>query len=202
MKFFFISVVTLLATNVAIAENKGGLFVEPMLTYEKGDGKIDFPSPFDSSNTDTKGFGAGARLGFHIHESVFIGADGRYSMLNFKDSALDQNTDAKAFNYGPVVGVQMPTDLGIRVWGGYIMGGELDPDKDKNVDEKFKKARGYRVGAGIKLWAASLNLEYQDIKYKQTDIDEVGVFNTGYSTSDSQLKTQSWVMSVSFPISL
>ncbi len=202
MKHFFIFIMTALTASAAFAENKGGLFVEPMLTYERGEGDIDFPSPFNSSDTDVVGFGVGARLGFHIMESVFIGADGRYSMPNFKDSTLDQNTDAKSYNYGPVVGFQMPSDLGIRVWGGYIMGGELDPEKDKNVDEVFKKARGYRVGAGIKLKMVSLNLEYQDLKYKETEIEEVGVFNPGYSTSDSELKNQSWVLSVSFPISL
>lgn len=201
-KIIFASTLSFLTLSTAYAENKGGLFVEPILTYERGDGDVDFPSPINSSESDIDGFGVGARLGFHIFESVFIGADGRYSMPQFKDSSLDQKADAKAWNYGPVVGIQMPTTIGLRVWGGYIMDGVLDPEKDKNVDQKFSDASGYRVGAGIKLGIASLNLEYQDLKYDKTDIDEVGVFTPGYSTNNIELKNQSWILSVSFPISI
>lgn len=183
-------------------ENKGGLFVEPMITYEKGEGEIDYPSPINSSSNDIDGFGVGARIGFHIYESVFIGADGRYSMPNFKDSSLNQDVKAKSFNYGPVIGFQTPTDIGLRVWGGYVMGGQLDPEKDQNVDAKFKDAKGYRVGAGIKLGIASLNLEYQDLKYGETEIEEVGVFTPGSNFNDIELKNQSWVLSVSFPIAI
>lgn len=197
-----LAAVTLLGTTVAHAENKGGLFVEPMLTYEKGEGSVDFPAPFSSSDTDVNGFGAGARVGFHVYESIFIGADGRYSMPEFKDSSINQKTDAKAWNYGPVVGFQTPGDLGIRVWGGYIMDGVLDPDKDKNVDEKFSEAHGYRVGAGIKLGIASVNLEYQNLTYDKTEIKEVGVFTPGYKTSSIELENSSWILSASFPISL
>lgn len=202
MKFFLLLFVSVFMTKAALAENKGGIFVEPILSYERGEGDIDFPAPFNSSDTDVDGFGVGARLGFHIFESVLIGADGRYSMPRFKDSALDQDVDAKAYNYGPVVGIQMPTELGIRVWGGYIMDGELDPEKDRNVDEKFTQAKGYRVGAGIKLSIVSLNLEYQDLTYEKTELQEVGVFNPGYSRGDVELKNQSWILSVSFPISI
>lgn len=191
-----------LLTGSALAENKGGLFVEPMITYEKGDGEIDFPAPANSADTETKGFGLGARLGFHAWESVFIGADGRYSMPNFKDDALNMNTDAKAWNLAPVVGIQMPTDIGLRLWGSYILTGELDPDKDKNVDVRFTNAKGYRVGAGIKLGIASLNVEYEQLKYDKTKVDEVGVFTPGYSTKDIELDNSSWIFSVSFPISI
>ena len=203
-KIIAASALTLLCAGVAQAETKsGGLFVEPMLTYERGEGEVDYPSPVDSSSTDVDGFGVGARLGFHIHEAVFIGADGRYSMPTFKDSSINQDTDAKAYNYGPVIGFQTPGDLGIRVWANYVMGGELDPDKDQNVDVKFKDAKGYRVGAGIKLGIASLNLEYQDLTYDETEVKEVGntTFNNA-ATNNVKLDNQSWVVSVSFPIAL
>lgn len=201
-KNIIIGVIAVLSIGVAKAENKGGLFVEPMLTYERGEGEIDFPSPVNSSDTDVDGFGVGARVGFHIHESIFIGADGRYSMPQFKDSSLDQKVDAKAWNYGPVVGFQMPTDIGLRVWGGYIMDGQLDPEKDQDVDEKFSDAKGYRVGAGVKLGITSLNLEYQTLKYDKTEIQEVGVFTPGYSRGDVELENSTWILSVSFPIAI
>lgn len=189
-------------TQVEAAENKGGLFVEPMLTYERGEGEINYPSPINSSDTDINGFGVGARIGFHIFESVFVAADGRYSMPQYEDTSLDQKADAKAYNYGPVLGIQMPWDIGLRLWGGYVMGGEMDPEKDKNVDLKFKDARGYRLGGGVKLGIASLNLEYQDLTYDKTEIEDVaGVFSGG-NTNKVELDNQSWILSVSFPISI
>ncbi len=198
-----IGLLALTSTGLLYADvDKGGLFIEPILTYEKGNGEIDFPSPINSSNTDVDGFGVGARVGFHVYESIFLGADGRYSMPQFKDTSLNQDVKAKAWNYGPIVGLQMPTTLAIRVWGGYIMDGQLDPEKDQNVDEVFKKAHGYRVGAGIKLGIVSLNVEYQDLAYDKTEITEVGVFTPGYKTNDIELKNHSWIFSASFPIAL
>lgn len=203
-KIIATSALAILCVGTVQAETKnGGLFVEPILTYEQGETETDYPSPAGNSTGDIDGFGVGARLGFHVYEAVFLGVDGRYSMPTYKDSALDQNTDAEAYNYGPVIGFQTPGDLGIRVWGGYVMGGELDPDKDQDVDVKFKDAQGYRVGAGIKLGIASLNLEYQDLTYKESQIEEVGSFNfNNASTNDVELDQKSWIVSVSFPIAL
>jgi len=173
-----------------------------MLTYENGEGDVNFPDPINNSDTEIDGFGLGARLGFHVLESAFIGADGRYSLPRFKDSSLDQDVKSKAWNYGPVVGVQMPTTIGLRVWGSYILDGSIDPDKDQDVDEKFSSANGYRIGAGIKLGITSINLEYQKLKYDKTEVDEVGTFSTGFSSGDIELENSSWILSVSFPISL
>lgn len=184
------------------ASKKGGFFIEPMVTYEKGTGDVELPDPFDKSDTTLEGFGLGARLGFHIYDSVFIGADGRYSMPRYNDDDLGQKVNSTSWNYGPFVGIQMPTTIGLRVWGGYIMGGELDPDKDKGVDLKFSEGTGYRIGAGVRLGITSVNLEFQNITYDKTKVEEVGVFNTGYKTGDIEQKNSSWVVSVSFPFSL
>lgn len=178
--------------------SSGGLFLEPSITYERGDSSINLPSPVDDTSGKIEGFGAGLRLGFHIHEAIFLGLDGRYSLPTFKDSGLDQNVRARSYNYGPVIGIQTPTDIGLRVWGSYILGAEMDPNKDKDVDEKFKKGKGYRIGSGIKLGDASLNLEYQYINYNKTEIQEASVF-TG-DTSDVKMKNHSWIVSVSFPV--
>ena len=192
----------LVLSTAAYAENKGGLFIEPMLTYERGQGEVNFPAPINSSDTDIDGFGVGARLGFHVLESVFIGADGRYSLPRFQDSSLNQDIKSKAWNYGPVVGVQMPTTIGLRVWASYILDASIDPEKDKKVDEKFTSGNGYRIGAGVKLGITSVNLEYQNIKYDKTEISEVGAFSPGFSRSDIELENSSWILSVSFPIAL
>lgn len=194
--------ISLLATLPVFAADSGGLFIEPMLTYERGDGEVDLPAPFGDADTETRGFGVGARLGFHVQESIFIGADGRYSMVNFEDDALDSDTDAKSWTLAPVVGIQMPTTLGIRLWGAYVLTGELDPDKDQNVNLRFSNAKGFRLGGGVKLGYVSLNLEYENLTYDKTHVDEVGTFTPGYSRDDIELDTSSWILSVSFPIAL
>jgi len=201
-KIFFLPAFLLLSFSAYSETNKGGLFIEPMLTYERGEGEVKFPAPFGKAETESSGVGVGARLGFHIMESLFLGADGRYSIINFEDDEVKSDTDAKGWNVAPVIGIQMPTTLGIRLWGSYILAGELDPDKDKNVDLRFSEARGYRVGGGIKLAAVSLNLEYENLVYDKTNVDEVGSFTPGYSSDDLELDNSSWILSVSFPFSL
>jgi len=188
-------------SQAALAETKnGGLFVEPMLTYEKGESNVDYPAPFGDADGDVDGFGVGARLGFHVLESLFIGADGRYSKVDFDNDDPNFESDATAYNYGPVVGVQMPTSVGLRIWGNYIMGGQMDLDKENDVDLKLEDASGYRVGAGVKLGSISLNLEYQQISYDKTELEDAGIFSG--STNDVDAEIQSYIVSVSFPISL
>lgn len=202
MKFLCLVATLIFQMGLASAASTVGLLVEPMLTYEKGEGDVNFPNPINNSSTNVDRFGVGGRLGVHIFESAFLGIDGRYSMPRFKDSSLNQDIKAKAWNYGPVIGLQMPTTIALRLWAGYIFDGVLDPEKDKNVDEKFLDARGYRIGAGIKLGIISLNLEYQDLTYNKTDISEVGTFNTGYSSNNIELSNSSWILSASFPFSI
>ncbi len=186
-------------TSVAHAA-VAGLFVEPMLTYEQGESNIDYPAPFGGSDGDIEGFGVGARLGVHVWESVFLGADARYSKPRFDNDDPDFSTDATAYNFGPVVGVQMPTLLGLRVWGNYIMGGELDLEERNSVDLKLKNASGYRVGAGVKLGPVSLNLEYQQVEYDKAELQDAGIFSGSTDNVDADIK--SYIVSVSFPISL
>ncbi len=184
----------------AMAESKGGLFIEPMLTYESGTSEVKFPSPAGSSDSDIDGFGVGARLGFHIHEAVFLGIDGRYSMPSYKNDDTNIETDATAYNWGPVVGIQMPTTLGLRLWASYIAGAQIDLEKDQGIDLKFKDGSGYRIGGGIKLAAVSLNLEYQEIRYEKTELQDAGFFSG--DTRDIDSENHSLILSVSFPISI
>ena len=191
----------LLVPGLSFADS-GGFFLEPMVTYEKGEGDLNFPAPFSNDETDLNGFGAGLRLGFHILDSLFIGADGRYSMPKFEDKTLNQDTDAKAWNYGPVLGLQMPTALGIRLWGGYIYDAVVDPDASQGVDERFEDGHGWRVGAGIKLGPTSLNAEYQDLTYDTTEIEQAGVFTPGTTFNNVNLDNKTWIFSVSFPMTM
>ena len=203
-KFIFLSsfMATMFLANNSYAAEGGGLFVEPMLTWERGRGDVNFPAPFSSAETELDGFGVGARFGFHVLDTVFLAVDGRYSIPTFKDDKLKQDTDAKSWNLGPVVGVQMPTPFGLRVWAGWVMAGQVDVDRSQGVDEKFKSGGGYRVGAGVKLFMTSLNLEYQKVTYSETEIQEVGVFTPNTTRSNIELENESMVLSVSFPITI
>ena len=187
--------------QTAQAELSFGPFVEPSVTYERGDTGVNYPSPFSNRNGELEGFGVGARAGAHVGEIFFVGIDGRYSMPTYKDPAANYDETAKAINWGPVVGVQMP-EYGLRVWGTYIAGGELDPDSGSSFDVKFKGAEGYRVGAGVRVKITSLNLEYQKIDYDEAVLESSGAFAAGTSLRGTELKNDSWVLSVSFPIEI
>lgn len=201
-KLFIFSTMLMAFASGVKAQDAGGLFVEPMLTWERGRGDLNLPTPFSNAETELDGFGVGARLGGHVWESVFVAVDGRYSMPSFKDNKINQDVDAKAWNVGPVVGVQMPTLFGLRVWGGWIVAGEADPEKGQNVDVRFESGSGYRVGAGIKMSVVSLNVEYQKIKYSETRFESLGPIAANDVRQDSELENDSMVLSVSFPLAI
>lgn len=195
--------IALSTSTMAFAQERsvGGLFVEPGVTYERGDTTIDYPSPFQNSTGSANGFGLMGRLGVHVHEIVFLGLDARYAMPHFKDSSVSYDADATSFNWGPVVGIQTPL-LGIRVWGNYVAGGNLDPKKSGNLDVKFEESTGYRVGAGLHWLMLSINLEYQNLKYGKAVLESIGGFNAGETFSSVKPKNESWILSVSFPLEI
>lgn len=189
----------LFSVKSVFAAEKAGLFVEPSVSFEISDFGVNYP--FASSSGDTNGFGLGARLGFHVSDAVFVGVDGRFSRLKFNDenSVFNYDANANSFNVAPVVGMQMP-GIGLRLWGSYIMASTLDPSSE-SVDLKFSDGKGFRIGAGFRVQAVSLNLEYQKIDYGTTSIEEAGPI-TDTNTSGVKLKNEAWIASVSFPISL
>lgn len=171
--------------------DKGGFYLEPMVTYQTGEATLHLPSPINDQKQDMDGFGAGLRAGFHISQILFVAADARYSWLEFDDF------DTKGWNIGPVLGVQMPK-YGLRLWGTYVLGGELEQDETQDLDAKFTDPKGYRLGAGIHVKSVSLNLEYQNLTYNKFKGEAAGI--TGNFDSDADDK--SWIASVSFPIEL
>lgn len=189
-------------TGMAHAEDeisKGGLFVEPSVTYQTGKTTVSYPGPLNDSDEDVKGLGLGVRLGMHVYESVFLAADARYAMPTYDSSALGTSADATAYNAGVTLGVQTPL-AGIRVWGTYILAGELNPKDLNGFDVKFNDLKGYRVGAGIYVGIVSLNVEYQDAKYDSTTIEDAGGLSGNLDSVDGHDK--SYILSVSFPVSL
>ncbi len=141
-------------------------------------------------------------MGFHVNDVLFVGVDGRYSKLNFEDSnsSFNYDTDADSFNVGPVIGIQMPA-IGLRVWGSYIAASTLDPEEASGIDMKFSDGTGYRVGAGFRILAVSLNLEYQKVDYDKTDVQQLGPI-PAFATDSVQLENEAWIASISFPISI
>lgn len=194
-------VLTMACGSLAQAlESSSGLFVEPGLTFGRGDTSANYPDPLTSSTGTADGLGLSARLGFHFSEAFFFGLDGRYSRPQFKDSRVSYDASAVASNWGPVIGMQMP-QFGLRVWAVAVTGGDLDPEASGSFDVKFKKAAGYRVGAGWHLAAFSVNLEYEDLKYDQTLLESVGSLPSGMTFDSVTLKDRKWIVSVSFPLS-
>lgn len=197
---FFALFAILSASQLAQAVGSG-MFIEPAITYETGKTTTDYPSPFSSSSGNADGFGLGAKLGFHTSEAFFLAVDGNYSMPKYKDSNVTYDANAVSTNWGIAAGIQMPT-LGLRVLGTVILGGELNPEQSGNFDVYFKQAQGYRLGAGFRLYAMSLNLEYQQIKYDETILEKIGPYSSNSALNNVRLENKSWIASLSFPLEL
>lgn len=192
---------SLVAQDTVTQDSKGGVFIEPMLTYESGQSEVNYPSPFSNSTGDVVGFGLGARVGLHVGEILLLGLDGRYSQPQFEDSSVQYDAKATSMNIGPVVVLQMP-DIGFRFWGSYILNSELNPKQSGSLDVKFKDGKGYRLGTGFHVASLSLNLEYQEVKYDQATLEQIGPFASSSVFDSVDLEYKSWIASVSFPIEM
>jgi hypothetical protein len=201
---FLISVVTVAQPHRNSSDSNAGFFVEPMITYEVGKGSIDYPSPLGRTDVEREGLGLGARVGLHVADIFFIGADARYSKpkFNTQDAADSSKVNSNAYNIGPTVGVQTPY-FGVRVWGTYIMDGMVDPNQLNNgIDIKLKNLEGYRVGLGAYIQFVSVNIEYQKAKYGSLDLQQVGPLSGPSDVTGLGLSDEAYILSVSFPITL
>ena len=172
-----------------------GFYLEPGITYEKGDSKLTWPSPLDDSSGDIQGLGANLKLGIHAKDIFFVGLDASYSEPNFKNSATDYDARARSTLYGAIAGLQAPI-AGLRFWGGYIFDGVMDPEEDGGVDVNFTGAKGLKLGLGVKIYLVSVNFEYLDLSYKDSELEKAGPVS---GTLDSEFKNKVSLVSVSFP---
>jgi hypothetical protein len=200
LTFLFCLFESAIASETETTSN-GGLFIEPGLSFEKGDAVVNYPPIFGKSSGTINGFGLSAKVGFHFSELFFIGVDGRFAMPTYKDSSLGYDATALSHNWGPIVGFQMPHQ-GLRVWGTYVMGGEFDPKKDGALDVKFDEASGFRLGAGMRAALVSLNLEYQELKYDRAVLEQLGPFTGNSNFGGVRMENKTWVASVSMPVEL
>lgn len=192
----YLALFGLISLLVPVAQASGILF-EPAVTYEFGDTTVSYPQPVNNSTGTARGIGFGARVGFNFADVFFATVDGRYSMPQFKDSSVNYDAKAVATNYGPTLGFRLPI-VGFRVWGTYVAGAEMNPEQSGNFDVKFTQGKGYRLGGGFGFILFNLNLEYQQIKYDNTNFEQVGPFVGGNSNSVT-LEDRSWIVSASFP---
>lgn len=193
MKSIILSSILLLSLN-----SFAGFYIEPGITYEKGDNTLDWPSPFSSSTGTTEGLGLDLKLGFDVSSIFFAGLDGTYSKPKFKNSATNYDAVATSETFGLIVGAQMPV-VGLRIWGGYIFDGTLDPDQDENIDVKFSGATGPKIGLGFKIYFVSANIEYMDLTYKTSTLQNAGPLS---GTLDSEFKSKVGLISISMPFTL
>src|SRR5690606_23778532 len=111
------------------------------------------------------------------------------------------DANATAYNIAPVVGIQMP-NVGLRLWASYVLLGVLDPESNNGTDLKFEDGKGLRIGGGFRIFSLSLNLEYEDLDYGRTVIEQAGIFG-GLGSSDAiNLDNKSYILSLSFPLEL
>lgn len=176
--------------------DSGGFYLEPFIFGSQSEGAIEASGlgAIDSTSDIREG-GLGLRIGGHIGEVVLISADARYGRAGLSNSFYE-NADSDHYNYGLMLGAQTPW-AGIRVWATRILGGEFNPNAGaNNLDVKFGGATGYRVGAGFHVAAVSLNLEYQDLSYGDTDVESPGT--TTISNIDASQK--GYTVSLGFPL--
>lgn len=179
----------------ALGDSNGtGLFLEPGLSYQLTESNVDYPGGTSNSSATSRGYGVVLRGGVHAMERFFVAADARYAMLKFNDNANNYSTNATSWDIAPVVGVQM-ADYGVRLYGGYILAGNLDPKGANGADLKFEDGTGWRVGAGLKLQAISVNIEWQRIHYGDSTLD-----NASVTSKDIEYNADGLVASVTFPL--
>ncbi|MBC7369996.1 MAG: hypothetical protein H7326_00420 [Bdellovibrionaceae bacterium] len=176
-----------------------GFYLEPGLTYEKGDHTVNWGAPLSPSSGSTSGAGFNLKGGWSVVDTVFFGVDASFSKPQFKNSANNYDAAASSNLLGVMVGGQIPI-IGIRAWGGYILDGTLDPEASNGLDAKFSGANGLKLGAGIHFLVVSLNVEYSDLQYKTSTVSSTSV-NFTQDFSD-KMKNKLWTVSVSFPIML
>lgn len=183
--------------------SKGGFFIEPILFASQEEQSIrttQLPLITDDTSGTAKGYGAGLRMGGHVSEILLLGLDGRYAKINMEDSFYN-SAEAKVYNIAPTIGLQTPL-FGIRILGSYVVAGENDPASGiQGLDLKFKEATGWRLGAGLHVFAVSINLEYQDLSYNTTEIESFGSL-TANNATDIDMDSKGYALSASFPIEL
>lgn len=183
MKKSLVLLLALISLFYYAGNAQAALLVEPFAG-------MDFNSTVDANGTDgdITGTTVGARLGFQ-NMGFMLGLDGRRMSWNFEpDTGADD--DYTFTQLGLFVGYDFPMML--RLWGNYVFSLEGDDD---DSDTKLKEGSGLAFGIGYKVVPfVSLNFEISNTKTAKIDNGTVEV--------DADYKYSSYLLSVSFPISI
>ncbi len=180
----------------------GGFYIEPGIfgSRTQTDLKTSQLLPVGDVNGTSDGVGVDLKVGGHINDIVFLAVDGRYERSHLTGSAYS-SADSNVYNYGPTLGFQAPV-WGMRLWGTYVLDGISDPQAGANsVDFKFKDPYGWRAGVGFHIQNVSLNLEYEDLTYRTTELQSRGTA-AGSTNTSADFGQRGYLASLSFPISL
>jgi hypothetical protein len=175
----------------------GSFYIEPAVFGLRQDSHINVGS---DNEVEGDGMGLAMKLGSQISDRYFAAADIRYQRTQFNEKGL-KDVDSDTWNIAPVLGLQTNW-YGLRAWGSYILDGTSNPDSAANgLDLRFEKPFGWRAGVGVRISNISLNLEYEDLTYRQTVVQSVG--SLGPSAGQNvDFDSRTVAMSVSFPIQL
>jgi hypothetical protein len=182
----------------AHAKKGGGFYIEPGLIGVNHDADFKMSSGSADSTGNSKGVGLDLKLGGHIADTVLLALDAQYQRAHFDESAYE-GADVNSYNWGPMVGVQTPV-FGARLWTTYVLDGIYDPSSGANgFDTKSKDPYGWRFGVGFRVSVVSINLEYEDLTYRSTDIESTGSLASAPNVDFAQ---RGYGLSVSFPMDL
>ena len=188
--------------TVAAPSVIGGFYIEPGLFGSRNETSLKTSQLLPAGNLNGKSDGVGLdlKIGGHINEMIFLAVDGRYERSRLSGSNY-QSADSSIYNYGPTLGFQTPI-WGMRLWGTYVLDGVNDPQSGaNNVDFKFKNPYGWRGGIGFHIQSVSLNIEYEDLTYRTTEVQSIGNAAVG-SNTNVDFAQRGYLASLSFPISL
>jgi hypothetical protein len=69
------------------------------------------------------------------------------------------------------------------------------------LDLKFKEPTGARIGFGLRAYAFSVNLEYEDLNYNTSEIESLGSLQINNQTN-VDYNSYGYSLSMSFPLLL
>lgn len=183
MKKSFLLLMAMVSLFYYSEKANAGLLLEPFAGME-----VSSTGDANGTDVDITGSAVGARLGFQNLGFMF-GLDARRNSWNLEADSSDG--DFTFTQLGLFVGYDFPIML--RVWGNYVfsLNGE---DEGKN---KYTEGSGLVLGLGYKVIPfVSVNFEMSNTKTTKYKSDTSG--NEG----DLDYKYSSYLLSVSFPLSL
>lgn len=173
----------LIALLLVSFQVRAGFLLEPFAGMQ-----VNSSGELDGSEFDLTGNTVGTRLGFQ-NLGFMVGLDGRRMSWNLETDTTD--VDYTFTQLGLFAGYDFPMML--RLWANYVF--SLEGINDDDTDLILKDGSGLVFGVGYKVIPfVSLNLEVSNLTTKK--------FDNGVSEVDYDGDYTSYLLSVSFPLSL